>query len=109
MSQLAITVLGNVSTRRTEAEISWRTQADEECVALVFETSSGWQVEVNNQLRVDALGTEFEAAATNARKRLEEYVNRRGDNIPVGLTAAGLSLWLLEKRDGTAMGVPLRK
>ena len=109
MGEIAITFVGNVNTRRTEAEILWRTQTDEECVALVFETRNGWQLEISNQQRADALGTQFEAAAANARTRLEEYVNRRGDNIPDGLTAAGLSLWLLEKSDGTAMGSPLRK
>lgn len=109
MGEIAIQVVGNVNTKRTEAEILWRSHTDEECVALVFETLNGWELEVSNQQRADALRTEFDVAVSSARKRLEAYVNRRGDNIPDGLTAAGLSLWLLEKSDGTAMGVPLRK
>lgn len=109
MGEIAITVLGNVNNRRTEAEILWRTDTVEECVAIVFETRDGWQLDVHNQQRADTLGTAIEAAVTKAQKRLSDYVNRLGDNIPDGLTAAGLSLWLLEKSDGDAMGAPLRK
>jgi hypothetical protein len=42
-----------------------------------------------------------------AKVHLLEYVNRRGENQPEGLTAAGLSLWRMEKADGTALGIKL--
>jgi hypothetical protein len=34
---------------------------------------------------------------SQAKSRLLEYVNRRGKNPPEGLSAAGFSLWLMEK------------
>lgn len=47
------------------------------------------------------------SALARARETLAQYVNRRGDNPPGGLTAAGLSLWLMEMSDGTAMARPI--
>ena len=44
------------------------------------------------------------AAIASAQQGLAQYVNRRGINPPSGLTPEGLSLWLMEKVDGTAMG-----
>jgi hypothetical protein len=34
-------------------------------------------------------------------------VNRRGENVPAAMTVGALSLWLMLKDDGTAMGVKL--
>lgn len=109
MGEISINILGNVVAKRTEAEISWRTHNGEKFVAVVFETHEGWQVIVEDQPLADAMGAEFRAAVMQSQKRLADYVNRRGDNLPDGLTAAGLSQWLLERSDGTAMGVRLRE
>jgi hypothetical protein len=60
--------------------------------------------QIENTALVGEAGIDFNAAVEKARERLAAYVNRLGDGSPDGLTAAGLSLWLLEKADGTAMG-----
>jgi hypothetical protein len=51
----------------------------------------------------------FDTALADAKERLRHHVNRTGENPPEGLTAAGLLFWLLEKDDGTAMAVPIRR
>jgi hypothetical protein len=96
----SIQVLGNVQTCRTEAEISFAGTA--EPWAVVWEEASGWQSETFGPVPVsEALA---EQAIEAARRRLSQYVNRRGENPPPGLSAAGLSLWLMAKADGTALG-----
>lgn len=105
----SVSFLGNVSECRTEAEVSLRhapSDIDPLC-AVVYENASGPVVEwfgVANESRSAALAD----AVEDAKRGLLAYVNRRGSNPPAGLTRAGLSLWLLEKADGTAMGVSLR-
>ena len=107
MGDITITIAGNVAERRTEAEICWRADGNEQFVALVFETRDGWKTEIENTQLAASMGTAFETAIERARERLCDYVNRRGENLPDGLTAAGLSLWLMERADGTAMGRPI--
>jgi hypothetical protein len=46
-------------------------------------------------------------AIAAAQTGLIEYVNRRGNYVPSGLSGPGLSFWLMEKTDGTAMGTPI--
>ena len=98
-----IEIVGNIQACRTEAEVSW---IDGAFLAVVYESADGWQVEPATS---EALSPETTAAIlTAAQSRLQHYVNRRGENPPPGLSGAGLSLWLMEKADGTAMGVRVR-
>jgi len=105
----SVTFLGNVSDCRTEAEVSFRhspSGTDPLC-AVVYENESGPVVEwfgVANESKSPSLA----AAVEDAKLGLLAYANRRGSNPPAGLTRAGLSLWLLEKVDGTAVGMAPR-
>ena len=104
-----INFLGNVSDCRTEAEVSLRhspSNTDPLC-AVVYENESGPVVEWFGGAG-ESKSPALTAAVEDAKLGLLKYVNRRGLNPPEGLTRAGLSLWLLEKVDGTAMGVSLR-
>ncbi len=105
MEQFGISILGNVAERRTEAEIAWRRRETVERIAVVYDTHEGWVTQMEHPGLVHSAGPDFEAAVEKARERLKIYVNRLGEDYPDGLTAAGLSLWLLEKADGTTMGV----
>lgn len=49
-----------------------------------------------------------DAILAAGREALEPYVNGRGENPPRGLRWAGLSFWLMERKDGTAMGHSIR-
>ncbi len=105
----SISFLGNVSNCRTEAEVSLRHPppgADPLC-AVVYESESGPVVELFGVAK-DSKSPSLIAAIEDAKRGLVAYVNRRGTNLPDGLTRAGLSLWLMEKADGTAMVVTLR-
>ncbi|MEE8371200.1 MAG: hypothetical protein V3R73_03560, partial [Sphingomonadales bacterium] len=64
----------------------------------------GWQLELDTHSVGRTREEEFGLALALARKTLQRYVNRRGEDPPEGLTAAGFSLWLMEMDDGTAMG-----
>ena len=71
-------------------------------VASVYEKPDGWKIDLYQSPRsVDLCG--FFGAIATAKERLGEYPNRRGESPPEGLTAAGLSLWLSEKTDGTTL------
>lgn len=95
-----IQICGNVSAGRTEAEICFRQgRSLEGPVALVFETIAGWQTEYLVSKVVVP-----ESVIESARERLSHYINRIGLDQPSGLTVAGVSLWLMIKDDGTAMG-----
>ena len=105
----SINFLGNVSDCRTEAEVSLRhppSDTDPLC-AVVYEGGTGPVVEWFGGA-AESKSHALVAAVEDAKLGLLGYVNRRGLNPPEGLTRAGLSLWLLEKVDGTALGVPLR-
>ena len=110
MSRFKVEFLGNVGNCRTEAEIVDSLPpfgADPTC-AVVYDSGDGIRVEYfagEPDLRSDPA---FNKALNDARSGLLRYVNRRGDSPPPGLTAAGLSLWLMEKDDGTAMGSKVR-
>jgi len=98
------TVFTNLDERRTECEIS----DDSSVVAFVYEGRDGWHV---NRLR--SIGADqsqaLDVSIREAKERLSHYVNRFGENVPDGLTRGDLSLWLMEKDDGTAMGVPISR
>jgi hypothetical protein len=103
MAHLTISIIGNAIERRTEAEIVWQTSGAEGLLAVVYDTDEGWKTQVENPTLATECGPEFTVAVEAARKQLSEYVNRLGKGSPSDLTLAGLSLWLLEKADGTAM------
>jgi hypothetical protein len=71
-----------------------------EFIGIVFEDPDGWREEIPHSLCCEAV----RVAASLARETLTDYVNRTGRSAPVDLTDIGLSLWLMQKRDGTAMG-----
>jgi hypothetical protein len=95
---LEIIIAGNVDACRAEAEIA---DGSGNTVAIVYEDSNGWHTEV-----IDKQSSHnFSALIENAKETLSHYVNRRGDNVPSELRTCGaLSLWLMAKDDGTAMG-----
>lgn len=93
---------GNVEDCRLEAEIL--DQAGN-LVAVLYEDQTGWHLNALDKNRVDEQIPS--AFITRLQRELVHYVNRRGDNVPEGMTRAGVALWLMEKDDGTAMGVTL--
>lgn len=73
-----------------------------EVVASICERPDGWKIDLYLSPRgLDLNG--FLRAVASAKERLGEYPNRRGESPPEGLSAAGLSLWLTEKADGTTL------
>jgi hypothetical protein len=93
-----ITFLGNVSERRTEAEVSLShppSHTDPLC-AVVYENESGPVVEWFGTAK-DSKSPSLADAVEEAKRGLLAYVNRRGANPPADLTRAALLLWLLEK------------
>lgn len=107
MNEIAIMFFGNAAAQRTEAEIYWESGPDRELVAVVFEDKDGWHTFIENERKAAAIGSQLDEAIANAKLQLASYINRTGANPPDGLTGAGLSLWLMEKSDGTAMGYPV--
>lgn len=101
--RFTLQVVGNVRDCRTEAEIYF--EGSENPWAVVYEEDSGWKSDVIGDQAPDNAPTE--EAVVTAIKCLSHYPNRRGADAPEGLSAAGLSLWLMVKEDGTAMGMPV--
>jgi hypothetical protein len=101
-SVFSTTIFTNLDECRTESEIT----DDSSVVAVVYEGRDGWHV---NKLRSisEGEGQAFDRTIAEAKERLSHYVNRFGEDVPDGLTRAGLSLWLMQKDDGTAMGMPI--
>ena len=110
MSRFEVAYLGNVNNCRTEAEImdSLAASGSDPTCAIVHDSGGGMKVEYLPQGQELQADPAFSEALNNAWNGLLRYVNRCGDNPPPGLTAAGLSLWLMEKSDGTAMGTKFR-
>ena len=96
-------ICGDVTRGLTVAEIDF----GEQPVASVFESSEGWHIELSPAETASFPLDGFMRAVAVARERLSCYVNRRGENPPEDLSAVGFSLWLMQKSDGTAMGVRL--
>jgi hypothetical protein len=104
VSMFQIQIFAGVDDPYTSAEVLY----GEEIVAIVYERPDGWKVDLYQSPR--GLGLDECLKAIGAAKtHLLEYVNRRGENQPDGLSAAGLSLWRMEKADGTALGTKLPK
>jgi len=93
------TVFGNVDECRTECEISDDTGT---VVAIVYETHNGWRVDVLTEPKHEDLAA-FIDSVEAAKQSLSQYVNRMGINPPPEATAGGLSLWLMQRDDGTAL------
>jgi hypothetical protein len=97
---LTVLVVGNIDDCRTEVEIS---NGSGDLVAILYEGLDRWHME-----RLGGAWEEVpQGVVDEAEARLRLYVNRTGANSPTGLTRAGLSLWLMTKDDGTAMGLPV--
>ncbi len=96
--------LGNVEDRRTESEIS---DESGNCVAVVYEANDGWHVEMLATVSPEQTES-FNRIVAEAKDGLSHYVNRLGNNPPPGVTGAGLSLWLMERDDGTVLGLDFR-
>ena len=94
------TIFTNLDECRTECEIA----DDNSVVAVVYAERDGWRV---NRLRSisEGEGQAFNTTIDEVKERLSHYVNRFGEDVPDGLTRAELSLWLMLKDDGTAMGM----
>ena len=75
-------------------------------VAIVYEAHDGWHVDILKGVGAEELN-DFDATVAEARQRLSHYVNRLGSNPPEGSTVGGLSLWLMEKDGGIALGYNL--
>jgi hypothetical protein len=97
-----IQVAGVIEDGFTSAEI----YSDDTLVAVVYELTQGWKLDLYQSPRGLDVG-EFLKVLQAAQARLLEYVNRRGENPPEGLSAVAFSMWLMEKSDGTALGVKL--
>jgi hypothetical protein len=96
----SVVIIGNVEQCRTEAEIS---DGEGTLLSVVYETSNGWHTDhlVEHVNRAP----DFQTALEHAKEKLSHYVNRRGENPPEAGTRGAISLWLMLKDDGTALGV----
>lgn len=99
-----IQVLGVADDGYTSAEVYY----GDALVAAVYELPDGWRSDLFQSPRGLPL-SELLASLQAAQTRLSVYVNRKGVNPPEGLTRAGMSLWLMEEADGTAMGIKIRE
>lgn len=97
----SVTILGNVEQCRTEAEIS---NSEGTVLAVVYEASDGWHTDILGE-RLNQAAVDFQTAVENAKENLSHYVNRRGEHPTENASRGALSLWLMVKDDGTAMGV----
>jgi hypothetical protein len=100
----SVTIIGNVERCRTEAEIS---ASEGGVFAVVYETSDGWHIDIL-VAQLNQAATDFQAAIENAKESLSPYVNRRGENPPENTSWGALSLWLMVKDDGSAMGMNIK-
>jgi len=96
-------ILGNVDECRTECEIADDTA---NTVAVVYESREGWHVNIVRPLR-DVELEAFDETVAAAKQRLSHYVNRMGGNASEDTTRGALSLWLMQRDDGTALGINL--
>ena len=98
----ATTIFTNLDDCRTECEISDNSSV----VVVVYEGRDGWHVKRVGNISADE-GQALDQSIAEAKERLSHYVNRFGDDVPSGLTRGDLSLWLMQKDDGTSMGIPI--
>jgi hypothetical protein len=93
------TLVTNLDACRLEAEISAQTGT---VIAILFEDNSGWHLEVV----ADAPAPIPAGFIEEVKVHMRQYVNRTGGCPPEEMTRGELSLWLMLKDDGTAMGMP---
>ena len=95
MAPFSRVIASNVEDCRLEAEILDQTG---ELVAFLYEDHTRWHLEAADESNG---GVELvpRAFIIQIQAEFAHYVNRRGDNVPEGLTRAGLALWLMEKHD----------
>jgi hypothetical protein len=51
-------------------------------VAIVFETASGWQIDIDDEAAANELGNALAEAVKQAKASLLHYVNRLGETPP---------------------------
>ena len=82
-----VILAGNIEANRLEAEVR-----DEryELIAIVYEDGAGWQVEqhIPEKVTPEILG--------RAKELLSLRPNRKGDDLPPGMSRGEHSLWLLD-------------
>ncbi len=102
MGEYALTICGNAITGRTEVDILIKDAngASQE-VARVYRAEGDWVVEVVDEAPDRSPDPDFDAAVARAKQLLEEYPDQHDEAPPPGLSAAGLSAWLLERKDRT--------
>ena len=95
-----VTVTGNPDDGFTSAEI----EIDGDYLGRVFELTDGWYVNLAEPERLrDA---ECVAAVLAAKAALLPYVNRRGFEVPEGMTRGAVSLLLMQREDGKGFTLP---
>jgi hypothetical protein len=100
---------GNLDACRTEARIAQSGGGPKEAlIAVVYESLKGFVVTYHGAALANPSLPGLESALAEARRELPHYINRRGDNRPLGITRPGLSLWLTERDDETVVGTPLK-
>lgn len=77
-------------------------------MAIVYESREGWHVNLLRPIGNDELAA-FNAGVDAAKQNLSHYVNRLGSDPPEEITTGALSLWLMQKDDGTVLGIDLYK
>lgn len=98
MGQYSIILCSNVMRDRLEVEIQKnRRDGRPREVALVYKTSGGWGIDYADDAFANARDAEFDAVVARARELLQEYKDRNDEEPPEGLTAAGMSAWLMEE------------
>ena len=81
----------------------------QELWAILYESRDGWRVNFFGDSEIRELSLEaVHAVLRAAQENLSHYVHCRGDKVPTDLTEVGWSFWLMEKDDGTAMGIALK-
>jgi hypothetical protein len=74
-------------------------------IGRVFEQEDGWHYDLLSSVAEIGISHDrFVMEINTAKEALRPYVNRKGTNPPIGLSAAEFSLWLMMKEDGTALG-----
>ena len=101
-----ITYIGNIEENRVEAEISYKRwyKRTWEIGAVIYIRKGTFKIDYFNKgVELRALKNKIE----KAKQGLLQYVNHEGIQVHEGLSRAEHSLKLLEKADGTAMGVKI--
>lgn len=86
-------VCGNPDDGFTSSEI----YKDGKYLGRIFELDDGWYVHMEElEMLKDTALIDF---IKKAQDDLKHYVNRKGGDLPKDMTAAGMSLWLMQRDD----------